>query len=521
MQRTPARFTYTLLGLLTLAPIGQATAAETARGIVFEDRNGNRIREAGEPGIPGVAVSNQRDVVRTDSQGHYALPVTEDTILFVTKPTGFSVPRDQNNLPRFYYIHKPEGSPRSFHAGVPPTGPLPDSIDFALTRQPEPAAFRMIAFADPQPESSQEVDYIRDDVLNELMGTRAAFGVTLGDIVSDHLWLYGRYNDFVGRLGIPFYNIFGNHDSNYDAETDENSDETFHRVFGPTYYSWDYAQIHFIALDNIIWLGPGKGTGNYQEAITPGQLAWLANDIKHVPETSLIVLLMHSPLFTAREDKPIPGTQALFTILENRPKVLALAGHTHLQEHVFFGPEHGWKGKGAFHHVICATVSGSWWSGPKDARGIPVADQREGTPNGYVLVDFDGTDYVTTFKPASLDPRFRMRIYPPGRTGPDGKARTKLLVNVFEGSERCTVEYSLDGGRFAPMTFRPQLDPLSQRMFSGPIDTGKPWVRPTLCPHMWEAFLPRPLARGTHAVTVRVHDHYERTYEQSRIFVPK
>ncbi|PSJ19656.1 Cna protein B-type domain containing protein, partial [Halomonas sp. ND22Bw] len=43
----------------------------TATGFVFEDRFGTGRKQAGDPGLPGVAVSNGRDVVRTDESGRY------------------------------------------------------------------------------------------------------------------------------------------------------------------------------------------------------------------------------------------------------------------------------------------------------------------------------------------------------------------------------------------------------------------------------------------------------------------
>lgn len=489
----------------------------TAQGVVFEDRNGNGQRDDGEPGVAGVAVSNQEQVVLTDAQGRYALPVTDDTIVFVTKPSGYRLPLSPENLPQFFYIHKPGGSPKLYYPGVAPTGPLPDSIDFPLIPQTEPDFFTIIALADTQPETSQELEYVRDDVFSELVGTDAAFAVTLGDIVSDQLWLLDGYKDYAAKIGIPFYNVIGNHDMNYDAEGDRDSDETFHRHFGPNYYSWDYAQVHFVAMDTIIWLGPGHGTGHYQEGIEPRQLTWLANDLKVVPRDKLVVLLMHAPLATCRSES-ITGTKVLFEILKDRPRILALAGHTHLQEHVFLGPGHGWAGEGDFHELICVTVCGSWWSGLKDVRGIPVADQREGTPNGYVTIEFNGTDYTSTYKAAGFDRSYQMRIYPPGGVDLSEEGKNKLLVNVFDGSERSVVEYSLDRAPFQPMTRTPQLDPLSVAMFSGVTETGKSWVRATICPHFWEAKLPVRPARGTHVVTVRVRDHYGRTFDQSRIF---
>ena len=487
----------------------------TATGIVFEDLNGDGKHDANEPGIPGIAVSNQADVVVTNAQGRYVLPVTDDTIIFVTKPSGYAVPLDKDNIPRFYYIHKPNGSPTVHHGGVAPTGPMPDSIDFPLVKQDEPRRFKVLALGDIQPQTSQEVFYARDDVFNELVGTDAVFGLTLGDNVSDHLWLYGYLNDFMGKIGIPFYRVIGNHDMNYDAEDDQSADETFHRLFGPNYYSWDYAQVHFVALDTIVWQGREKD--RYLEELPPGQLAWLANDVKHVSKDKLIVLLMHAPLSSVRA-KLIPGTETVFEILKDRPRVLALAGHTHVQEHVFFKPEDGWKGEGRFHELICVTVCGSWWSGPKDVWGIPVADQRDGVPNGYVIVEFDGADYTTTYKAAGLDRAHQMRIYPPGGVDTTEEGRRKLLVNVYDGSEKCQVVYSLDRAPFKPMDFKPQFDPLAVILLTGVVDSGKPWARPVPAPHMWETMLPEPPTRGTHIVTIRVTDHYDRTYEQSKIF---
>ena len=56
--------------------------------------------------------------------GTYELPVTDDTIIFVAKPRGWQTRIDEKNMPRFYYIHKPEGSPDDDYKfpGVEPTG---------------------------------------------------------------------------------------------------------------------------------------------------------------------------------------------------------------------------------------------------------------------------------------------------------------------------------------------------------------------------------------------------------------
>ena len=48
-------------------------------GVVFNDANGNGVRDSGENGMAGVAVSNQDTVVTTDASG--AFRITERNLL--------------------------------------------------------------------------------------------------------------------------------------------------------------------------------------------------------------------------------------------------------------------------------------------------------------------------------------------------------------------------------------------------------------------------------------------------------
>ena len=125
-----------------------AVASERATGIVFEDANENGVLDSGESGIPEVRVSNGRDIVRTGSTGRYEIDIEDGDVLFITKPSGYAVPLDENNLPQFHYVHRPSGSPVALrYRGVDPTGPLPASIDFALTRSNEPDDFTVVTQA--------------------------------------------------------------------------------------------------------------------------------------------------------------------------------------------------------------------------------------------------------------------------------------------------------------------------------------------------------------------------------------
>ena len=106
-----SRFTAVFIALALISAAGQAVAADYASGLVFNDSNKNGIYDNGEAGIEGVLVSNGRINVRTDSSGRYTIPVSDDTIIFVVKPRNWKTLVDENNVPRFYYIHKPKGSP--------------------------------------------------------------------------------------------------------------------------------------------------------------------------------------------------------------------------------------------------------------------------------------------------------------------------------------------------------------------------------------------------------------------------
>src|SRR5690606_21824494 len=91
--------------------------------------------------------------------GNYELSLSDDAIISVIKPAGYNVPVNSDNLPQFFYIHKPQGSPKAKFDGVAPTGKLPKSVDFALTTAKETEDFTALVFGDPQPYNLEEIDF--------------------------------------------------------------------------------------------------------------------------------------------------------------------------------------------------------------------------------------------------------------------------------------------------------------------------------------------------------------------------
>lgn len=507
-----------LCGLLGLALLVSARAEETgwAQGVVFEDTNRNQVRDPEERGIPGVLVSNQREVVKTDKAGRWQLPAEDDCVFFVIKPSGWMTPVDAHQLPRFHYVHKPKGSPDVRFGGVPPTGPLPDSIDFPLHRHPEPGRFQAVFFADPQPRDQKEVDYIAHDVVEELIGTQARFGVTLGDIMFDDLSLFENYNALVALIGIPWYNVIGNHDINYDAVDDRHSDETFERVYGPNYYSYACGPVHFVALDNVQWGGAKpQGTGKYTAGLGDDQLQFVDNLLEHIPADHLVLFMMHIPIIQM-EDR-----ERLFRLIEDRPYTMSISGHTHWQAHFHLGEEAGWRGARPHHHVINVTVSGSWWSGEPDELGIPHTMMGDGAPNGYSIITFDGQQAIVDFKAARRPADYQMNIHLPEVIAAARAAETSIYVNVFAGSTRSSVDLRVGtDGDWVRLTKVIEEDPyyleLKRVEASGVTLRGRELTSAKKSNHLWKGALPAGLQPGVHRIWVRSEDQYGRVFNGSR-----
>jgi hypothetical protein len=504
-----------------------AANAETVTGVVFEDLSGTGTRQPNDPGIPGVLVSTGRDVTRTDRHGRYTLPVDDQAIIFVIKPTGYALPIEAGTmLPRFYYMHQPNGTPPALrYRGIDPTGPLPDSVDFALTRVDEPSRFDVLLFTDPHAESAAAIDFIRTDLVSALVGTSAVFGITAGDIMFDDLALYDRYNRIIGEIGIPWHNIAGNHDLNTDAPDRTYALETFKRTFGPTYYAFEYGHTLFLMLDNVDYLGKRKYRGHFGER----QLAFVANVLRETPADRLVVAAMHIPLRCDLDPTNAANNTsdcAEFLDLLGDRRCLSLSGHMHTTEHHYL--DRG--GRAAHHHHIMTTVAGSWWSGPFDHRGIAVADSPDGNPNGFHVLSVDGNRYTTQFRPAKEPATRQMRIVLDGQaqrdaTG-DGDLRrlfgspisqdqacaTDVVVNIFDGGPKTVVECRIGGRAPIRMERVRAPDPFVKGVFARNAATKKSWVAAEPCTHLFVARLPADLETGTHRIMVAASDEYGRMH---------
>ncbi len=495
---------------------------------------------ASNPGLAGVLVSNGRDVAVTGPDGRYTLPLPEEATIFVIKPAGFMPPIEPlTNLPRFYRHHQPKGSPAELNLrfeGLAPTGPLPASVDFPLRRQDESKTFNVVMVTDPQPETGAEVDFIREDLIQALAGVDAKFGLTAGDVMFDDLSLYPRSNAIMGTIGLPWWNIGGNHDLNLEAPDRKYSRETFKRVFGPNYYAFFYAQTLFLMLDDVNYLGPDAhkvgGGDKYEGRLDEGQLEFVRNVLAHTPDDTLVVIVMHIPITTFLDNEPYQNLQdrdAFFALFEGRRYTVSFAGHTHTTEHHYYAAAGRLERRRAppsscadralrlvVERALRSSRRGLGRQSRRHAEWLPypvgrrpdLCDAfypREGAERA--------PDAALDLEPLPWDQQGRRPRFHSGATA--GFARSSRRAQRFDRDRQCVRRRREDEGQDghrrsganrddAPA--RP--DPFVQEVFARNEATKKAWVKAEDSSHIWTARLPPDLLPGTYPLVVEATGEY-------------
>lgn len=502
------RVIFILICSALFSPLSGAKINTVVRGVVFLDENKNGTLDLGEAGLKGICISNGIEVVQTGADGRWEITSKGTHSIFVIKPASYAVPLNENNIPQHYFLLEDTPEIRE--------------INFPLVPSEEESSFSALFFGDTQARGLREVNYILHDVVEECMETNAIFGISLGDIVADDPHLFAEVSQGIGQIGIPFYNIFGNHDHDRDQSQNENKDQTFRKFFGPSTYAFEYGQVAFIGLNNIYFNPEGK----YQAHLTKNQLIFIDNYLSYVPEEKLVVLMMHAPLVRTK------NREKLYEMLQDRKYTFSISGHVHEQMHVFVDEGMGWKGQEPHHHLINATVCGSWWCGLHDEQGIPHATMNDGAPNGYSIITFNGNQYSIRFKAARRPENYQMNIYLPDELNSQKLDTAHVLTNIFAGSSRSKVEMRIGRNNgWMPMEQVQTIDPECLRMhrLSPYLEMtangqelgqvfGFKMDYPSVTSHMWKANLPDDLPEGTHTLTIRTTDMFNQTWTGHRIF---
>lgn len=512
-------FTIVLCGLvLTGMPV---QAQQIAKGRIYCDKNANGRHDRGEQFLQGVAVTNGTDVVQTDEKGRYNLPVNGEATIAVIKPTGYRTPLDRYNRPQFYYYHKPQGTPvRKAYKGIAPTGKLPSSIDFGLVPQEEPDAFQALVFGDPQPHYMDHIRYFSKAIVSELEGVEnVSFGISLGDVNDENFTLFEPYLSEIAKIGVPWYNLMGNHDMDYEALTDSCSDDAFETFVGPANYAFNYANVHFLVLDDVLYPDPRRGKG-YWGGFREDQKRFIENDLRLVSKDKLVVVAFHIPMLDENAIRP-QDKQFLFDCLKDFPHVLLMSAHLHRQIQLFHTAEDGWKGEKPLHEFNAGATCGDFYSGYLNADSVPCSQMSDGTPKGYAYLKIKGNTYSIDYKVAGRPADYRMSVNIPRQVVQNRYTPAFITVNFFMGAPNDEVFCRIDGGTWKKMKREEVTDPdhdyMVQRWNRDTAPKLARWPAASYpSTHIWRMRVPSSLPLGIHKVEIKVIDmfgqvHHEQT----------
>ncbi len=407
-------------------------ASADLRGVVYVDANGNGSADAGE-GRSGVVVSNGRDVARTGADGGYALPERGD-FAFVTRPRGFdaapwyragggdfalvSVP-DPDEL--FFvqisdaHVYRDAADWRDFS---PPFGDwMPQAfgdwlalrlmlLNYARDSDEDvygplraalpPGAERnglggralLRAYLDEFLRPGSALGRVEDAAraaFAEIAALAPSFVVSTGDLVLEgnratpeaiERWM-DFYQELERSTGLPFYDTIGNNEiaGTQNQEFPRNDPRygkgLFRARFGPTYYSFDRGDVHFVALDTH---QPDPGffdERRYQIAqLSPEVRAWADADLA-LHAGKLLVALNHEPIAHEAEWSFVGDPVDDDGLLAKHSVAYSLTGHVH---------RNGAVRGGTTLHVITGALSGMRWVLPADVhpRGYRMLYARDG-----------------------------------------------------------------------------------------------------------------------------------------------
>ena len=469
------------------SPLGRGTTGTGAvRGWNAPVRVRGTVRSGGR-GVSGVAVSDGRQVVDTQADGRFELVTSpERGFVFMSVPSGYSVPVSDVGTARFYAPIEATGSEQA----------VTFQLDADARSQER---HTLLLLGDIQTEDRQEMDWFLSQSVPDLrstiqsLGDQDVFGISCGDIMYDNLEFYPDYEGGVQALGVPFFQVIGNHDLDQEETTDEASTTTFSRHFGPRYYSFNRGSVHYVVLDDVFWHGSG-----YLGYVDADALEWLAQDLSRVEPGAPVIVATHIPVVGSQHQRtgsrtPSPSVavmnrEALYRLLEPF-QAHVLTGHTHECEHVF---------EGGVHEHVTGAVCGAWWSGPIC---------HDGTPNGYCVYEIRGEEVTWRYKSTGLPEDHQMRIYGPGA---DLAAPEELVVNVWNWDPEWTVRWFVDGEPRGPLARRTGVDPLSVELHMGSeLPPRRTWVEPMPTNHLFYT----PYS-GAGRVTVEVTDRFGRTFTE-------
>lgn len=362
--------------------------------------------------VANVVVSDGTEVTVTDDKGIYELKSAKKWgYVFISVPSGYEVAAE-GVFPQFYQTLKGAAD-------------VVEQKDFKLTKVDGQDRYKLFLLGDMHlanrtNDAAQFTQFTTD--LNAYMAQHSGqkmYALTLGDMTWDLYWYKNnyalpQYRETINRQvkNLQIYHTMGNHDNDFMTTSDYDAAVKYVDCIGPTFYSFNIGQVHYVVMDNIDCSAyDGTDSRNYVEKLSNEQLKWLAKDLAYVDKSTPLIVAMHAQIYKPTStgfafDHDSANTEALLAALDGY-EVHFVTGHTHKVYNIT-PDDDVVKGRDIHEHNSGAICASWWWSGNLTP-GVHVSI--DGAPGGYAIWDIDGTDFAWLYKSTGWPEEYQFRSY--------------------------------------------------------------------------------------------------------------
>ena len=359
-----------------------------------------------------VVVSDGTEVTVTDDKGIYELKSAKKWgYVFISVPSGYEVAAE-GVFPQFYQTLKGAAD-------------VVEQKDFKLTKVDGQDRYKLFLLGDMHlanrtNDAAQVTQFTTD--LNAYMAQHSGqkmYALTLGDMTWDLYWYKNnyalpQYRETINRQvkNLQIYHTMGNHDNDFMTTSDYDAAVKYVDCIGPTFYSFNIGQVHYVVMDNIDCSAyDGTDSRNYVKKLSNEQLKWLAKDLAYVDKSTPLIVAMHAQIYKPTStgfafDHDSANTEALLAALDGY-EVHFVTGHTHKVYNIT-PDDDVVKGRDIHEHNSGAICASWWWSGNLTP-GVHVSI--DGAPGGYAIWDIDGTDFAWLYKSTGWPEECQFRSY--------------------------------------------------------------------------------------------------------------
>src|SRR5574344_251969 len=336
------------------------------------------IKDSDGKGIEGVVVTDGYNCVTTDGTGFYQMK-RDETAKFVS----YSIPSAYKaNSSKFY---------KALSADI-------KRYDFSLESVgSEENHFYLLVMADPQVRSKVSFSRFQNETMSNIRSFLSksdlpVLGLSMGDDVHEGCSQFEeQMQKVMNGTSMPVFSAVGNHDyfiQNGDSTVPRKCD-VYEQYFGPTNYSFNRGNVHFIALNNVEY---SDGV-TYKGAFSDAQMAWMKQDLSYVPKSKLIVVYYHIPI---RDDADYKNRETMLNLLADYSNKILMCGHTHYMRNYVTNATIQVEER------IHAAVFGAYWNSYING---------DGTPTGYSVYEINGNEIVDNWYRSVKNPQnYQIRL---------------------------------------------------------------------------------------------------------------